>query len=403
MTVTDVSRPAPSPASGDGHLAYYLRHGISPVRYHVEEMAAHLDRRDSLYRSLGLPPIAFKGADVLEVAPGSGQNSLYVATCLPAALTLLEPNPAARHDIEAAYAALRQPHTQPVLVAQTLEAFCPERQFDIVICENWLGALPHELELLRKLATLVAPGGAMVITFVPLSGFFPNVMRKLLALRVGYPFGDFSKATAEFAQIFGTHLATLAHMTRSHRDWVQDCILNPHYLNVALPLDAVLDTLGDRMEVLGTFPRFTDDWRWFKGLTGAVRQFNQRLVDAARANLHNFVDYRKIFPARDPATNAPLDAAFAAVHTLALSWQAARAAGDEARLRIVAGQIGQRIDEIRIAIRPIDPDIAAAIEELHQTWSRPHLAPSDIRNMPRFGGLFGRETLYLSLTRGRGR
>ncbi|MGA9298697.1 MAG: hypothetical protein WBW45_00465, partial [Bradyrhizobium sp.] len=67
---------APHPES-NGHLGYYIEHGISPVTYRTDDIGAHFDRRDSLYRSLGLPSIAFKSADVLEVAPGSGQNSLY--------------------------------------------------------------------------------------------------------------------------------------------------------------------------------------------------------------------------------------------------------------------------------------------------------------------------------------
>jgi hypothetical protein len=128
LVVSDLAQP-----ESTGHLSYYIQHGISPVSYRTDDIGAHFDRRDSLYRSLGLPSVAFKGADVLEVAPGSGQNSLYIATCAPASLTLVEPNPAGRRDIGAAYAGLKIPHTPPTLIAETLQRFTPERRFDIVI------------------------------------------------------------------------------------------------------------------------------------------------------------------------------------------------------------------------------------------------------------------------------
>ena len=37
-----------------GHLDYYTRHGINPVRYDTSDLGRHLERRASLYRTLGL-------------------------------------------------------------------------------------------------------------------------------------------------------------------------------------------------------------------------------------------------------------------------------------------------------------------------------------------------------------
>ena len=43
-----------------GHLEYYKARGLAPVAYRTDDLQAHFERRDSLYRSLGLPPAAFK-------------------------------------------------------------------------------------------------------------------------------------------------------------------------------------------------------------------------------------------------------------------------------------------------------------------------------------------------------
>lgn len=390
-----------APPESVGHLGYYLHHGISPVTYRTDDIQAHFDRRDSLYRSLGLPPIAFKDADVLEVAPGSGQNSLYVATCAPASLTLVEPNPTGRRAIVAAYASLKVPHTEPILIAETLQHFAPSRTFDIVICENWLGGRPDELGLLTKLASFVAPGGALIITTVPLAGFFPNIMRKLLALRIIPADMGFERKTLLLIEAFGPHLATISDMTRSHRDWVHDCLINPHYLNVGLPLDLVLRTIGGDLESMATFPRFATEWRWFKALSGQNRRFNETLLGASGRNTLSFIDYRRIFAERTSIENAPLEAAFAAIHRLALDWQASDEADDQERRYLLTRQIGNRIEEISRLLAAADGDLADAVRELGAIWTLPAPTVTDVKNMKLFNGVFGRESVYISFTRPR--
>jgi SAM-dependent methyltransferase len=382
-----------------GHLAYYEQHGISPVRYDVANITEHFDRRDSLYRSLGLPPVTFAGSRVLEVAPGSGQNSLYVAACRPKSFDLVEPNAVAVRDLRAAYAGLEQPHTVPTIHAMRFEQFTSESSFDVVICENWLGSLPHEIKSIQKLAAMVAPGGVLVITVVPASGFFPNIMRKLLALRITDPALSFDEKTKFLIGVFGSHLQTIKDMTRAPSDWIQDCMLNPHYFHVELSLDTVLDAIGGEMEILATFPRFTSDWRWFKSLAGAHRRFNDHALNAYRENLHNFLDYRKIWQPRSAAANAQLNDAFAAVHRLAIKWQVAAELSHANALPALKEDIGARLGEIAIGFAEIDSETAQTIEELRGVWRQPWPDTEQIRDMHAFGALFGRETVYVSFTR----
>jgi Methyltransferase domain len=382
-----------------GHLAFYREHAIAPVQYHFEDLRAHLDRRDSLYRSLGLPPAAFRAVRVLEVAPGTGQNSVYVASCMPATLDLVEPNPASLAAIETTYASLTLPHTAPRIHGVRLEEFAPASRFDVVLCENWLGGLPNETALIAKLAALVAQSGVLVLTVVPLSGFFPNVMRKLLAVRVVMPSLDFESRTQLLVDAFGPHLSTIANMTRSHRDWVQDCLLNPHYLNVALPLERALDAAGAEMEALATFPRFGADWRWFKALTGADRRFSENLLHAFRRNSHNFVDYRRVWPERTLEANAALDDTCQALHRAAVAWHAAFLAADRGALPDRAADIGRLLEALSRQFADIDDQLGKAASELLDVWNASDVTIPMIAQMRAFGALFGRETVYLSLTR----
>ena len=379
-----------------GHLDYYRSQGISPVRYRMASLVEHFDRRDAIYRSLGLPEVAFRGCKVLEVAPGSGQNSLFISQAGVGRYELVEPNPTGIRQIRSVYQEYAEDFPLPVLHETTLESFDADRDFDVVICENWLGSRPAELALITKLASFVAPGGVLVLTMVPYSGFFPNVLRRLLALRILDPAVSFEDQTAYLVEAFGPHLATIADMTRSHVDWVQDCMLNPYYLNVALPFDAVVEAIGPDMEVLGSAPKFASEWRWFKGLVGAARQFNREFARQLSENTHNFVDYREVHPPRAADENARIDASCRALHVDGLAFEANQG-GSDARERIL-GHIQLLANELR----PLSSKLGHALDEAAGAWARPHLSAADIAGMGPFAGLFGRETVYLAFTRRRG-
>lgn len=384
--------------SGEGHLAYYTAQGISPVSYDTADMAAHLERRDSLYRELGLPPIAFKGGDILEVAPGSGQNSLYIASTMPASYDLVEPNPSGVASIQSAFGAFALSHTRPRIHSTRFEDFVADRVYDVVICENWLGSRPQERALLRRLPSLLARGGVLVITTVPPTGFFPNVFRKLLALRLAPPGISYAEQVGFLTEVFGAHLATMRAMTRSHEDWVKDCLLNPHYLNVMLPLETALEDLGGGLEALGSAPVFSTDWRWFKSLAGTERGFNRIFHDNYRRNLHNFVDSRRVFPLRSIEQNQLLDAACRQLHDTACAWQRAQQVGEIDGTGAVHRGVSQALFAVERAFGEIDAGLALTVAEMRTVWDRPQLEPSQIRDMENFAGLFGRETLYVSWT-----
>ena len=170
--------------TGFTHLEFYTKHGISPVHYSKTELNDHLTRRSSLYRNLGLLPITVKGSSVLEVAAGSGQNSLYLSTLEPKSLSLVEPNPTGFSEIQELYAINNGPKfTQPVIFNTTLQEFNPNNKFDIVVCENWLRRVPAERDLLKKLSGFVVSGGILVVTTVPAIGLLANMIRRSLIVK----------------------------------------------------------------------------------------------------------------------------------------------------------------------------------------------------------------------------
>jgi 2-polyprenyl-3-methyl-5-hydroxy-6-metoxy-1,4-benzoquinol methylase len=380
------------------HLEFYREHQITPVRYDLSDMDAHLERRYSLYTKLGLLPLAFKGANVLEIAAGTGHNSLYVANQMPSAFTLLEPNEVAIEYIQKAYASFTKPHTTPKVICSKVEDYSPESKFDIVLCENWLGTSRHELSLMQKISEFVSFNGVLVVTTISPVGFVPNVLRRLISAYLSPVNQSFAERTEALTAAFGSHLETMVAMTRSHVDWVQDNMINPAYFGLCLSIPFLLEKLGDRFEAVQTFPVIAEDWRWFKGLYGSERKFNEHFLTEYWKKSHNFLDYREPAMPGKVEVNAMLEKK--AVQLL-------EAVASHEDIHVNNADTSASIKEILtilddfITLLPSHLDSAIrGLSEARNLISNPRLISIEsVKNMSDFCGLFGRETVYVSLTR----
>lgn len=380
------------------HLEFYREHKISPVRYDMSDMYAHLDRRGSLYNKLGLLPISFKNANVLEVAAGTGHNSLYVSQLMPLELTLLEPNETAVNYIKNAYANFEFTHTSPNIINAQVEEFSPNKSFDIVLCENWLGTSTHELSLLKKISEMVNVNGIFVLTTIAPIGFFPNVIRRFISLYLAPLNNTFQERTALIIAGFESHLKTITAMNRSSVDWVQDNMINPAYFGLCLSIPRVLENLGDKFQAINSCPVFAEDWRWFKSLYGENRKFNEMFLSEYWKKAHNFLDYREEPKALENSNNHKLEKiALEFVNTVS---QHEYALINNTDTTLLNQNILRLVDEF-ISHYPksfVEP-LKGLIEARDLISDTKNINPETVANMKYFSGLFGRETVYLSLLR----
>jgi 2-polyprenyl-3-methyl-5-hydroxy-6-metoxy-1,4-benzoquinol methylase len=380
----------PSTPGANALLEYYLQHGLNPVHYEMANQNWHFQRRASLYRSLGIHPATIRNARVLEVAVGTGQNSLYLASQRPRCFTLVEPNPFALKEIKALYGRPEYAAWRPEIVETTLQDFHPAELYDVIVCENWLGQTPSERGLIRKLGALVAPGGLLALTTVSPVGFLPNVLRRLLADRLVSRQQSFEERTNILVEAFGPHLATMAAMTRSSVDWVHDTVMNPHYLNICLSIPMVAEDLGSSMTFIGSSPDFAVDWRWFKSLYGDARQFNDHFLGEYYCNCHNFLDHRQMLRRAEPGQNVQLEDA--ACQLIATAGKIDGAARPD-QVQAILTQLQTFLDALAAGA----PESIAALREFSELYALPTLGIADVRNMKSFAGLFGRENVYVSL------
>lgn len=373
----------------DGHLEYYRQHSISPVSQDLSNLPVHLERRRSLYACAGLLPMFFNGLDILEVAPGSGHNSLYIASCLPENYHLCEPNPAALSGINALYDNFTIPHTRPLIHPLMLEDFSPDKPYDVVICEGWLGSGAHELKMLQKLAGFIKPGGVLVITTISPIGIIANLLRKMLAQRLIIGIEGLGAQTEILLEAFGPHLATLKDMSRPKEDWIVDNLLNPAYYGICLTPQLVFENIGDDFSCYGTSPRITTDWRWHKSLFGDQKRFNAHFLDNYYQCAHSFIDHTTILPPRPPEQNLKLEGLCWSLLEQACTWE-------QAGCGEIAGLVSI-IENICADAHKFSTPTGSALEEFLGIFSKPAPTVQDVAAMQEFSHLFGRENLYLSL------
>ncbi|TAN54770.1 MAG: methyltransferase domain-containing protein [Rhodospirillales bacterium] len=374
------------------HLAYYVEHGVSPVRQDISDLDKHLQRRESLYRGVGLPASFIEGKRVLEVGPGSGHNSLFVATCNPATLDLVEPNPTGIQGIVDLYAEFRLPHTTPNLIRQRLEDFQPKELYDIAIAEAWIGVPPNELELLAKLSSFVKPGGVLIVTATSPIGMLANTLRRILGDVLIDGTANIQEQTRLLLPAFSAHLSGMAAMSRPHEDWIQDSLLNPGFLTSCLTPEAIFKAVGEEFSVYETFPRMATDWRWYKSLHGEGRRFNEAFLERYFEQCHNLWDFLRLDPARDAERNRDFER-----HSMELIALVAKA-WNEARLPDKK-EIQDCIALIRGSVMDLGEAFTKPLDEFSEIYSRPAFSAQDVAGMKALGPVFGRELVYVSLLR----
>jgi len=388
-----LSQPIWESAEHQGNeLTYYVDEGISPVHQDISDLKRHFEIRQNLYRMLGLPPGFFKGRRILEMAPGSGHNSLYLASREPASLDLVEPNPTAQRDIRNLYAELTFSHTTPALISRKLEEFFPDDPYDVAICEGWLGGNHYELGLLRRLSEMVAVDGVLVFTFMPPIAAGAALLRRLLAQRLTDPEAGLERNTEVLLEAFSPHLSTLAQMSRFKDHWVQDNLLNPHVYPGLLTPRWAFDTIGPAFRVMGSVPRIITDWRWYKSLHGDATGDNQRFLDDLDTVSHNLIDFRMKGTPRETHLNHRLER---------LLLDLAKAAHDHE-----AGgngpfkkHIAPLLSEIAKNLGDDAPMAARAITEAGQLLAEAVVSTADIADMRDFAPLFGRDQCFLAMTK----
>ncbi len=378
-------------------VEWYRKNRISPVRQNISNLGEHFQRREALYRHLGLPAQVFRGSRIIEVGPGSGFNSLWTAAQRPAEYVLLEGNPTGVEHIRELF----QEHNlwdDAVMRIEgvLLEEYKTAEPFDIVLCEGVLGGVHNPKEFLKLLLPLVAPSGVLVITCIDHVSYFPDTLRRMCAQLMVSPDQSLEEQTEILLPAFSPHLDTLPGMSRRYDDWVIDNLINPASIGPLLSIADAIEVAQENFDAYYSSPHFGEDWRWYKHVVGAGWDFNRRMTDNYWANLHNFLDYSRVYPRREEKLNREL-------HTCCVRTRDHLRDFERSRNRESVVNFQRGVSEIAKQAQAFSPELAGCFNEVAAlidiaVAGKPGTAAA-VGASKSFARLFGRGQPYMSFIR----
>lgn len=368
-------------------LDFYGEHKISPVSQNVTDLQAHYNRREALYRHLGIIPSFLEGKKVLEFGPGSGHNALYTASLKPSRYVLVDGNPTG---LEETRKRLASCDCEIVVKESLIQEFETEERFDMVMCEAVIPWQTEPAAMLEHVSRFVVPGGVLVISCNDEVSALVEILRRVQAHAIvdrSLPIQDQVK---RLLPVFKNDLDSLAGMSRPHEDWILDQILQP-FIGPVFSVESAIRTLDGTFDVFGTSPRFLVDWTWYKEVPLREESDNQMGVRHFRENLHNLLDYRFTFPPRSEEENMRL---FELVGQITDDVLAHDRTGDRALLESVHANLDKLISQVE-GYAPVTAEGLADFNAGLATY----LAGGEFPILDTFAPLFGRGMQYLSFLR----
>ena len=372
------------------YLDFYRRESISPVSQDISDLDRHFQRREALYRHLGIVPALIAGRSVVEFGPGSGHNACYTSALGPSRYVLVDGNPRGIEETRALLARHARGGLTHEIVPSLIEDFRTADRFDLVLCEAVLSAQPDAPGLARHVAGFAKPGGVIVITCMDSVSFLPESLRRVLATALLDPAASTDQTATSLVGAFAPHLRTLKGMSRSHKDWVLDSMLFPYRGRLFSIADAIA-ALDVGCDVYGASPSFLTDWRWYKDIHGEARRYNEVALSGFWRNLHNHLDYRCEFAPRAELENQKLLVLCDLVFDLEEHYRHTRAPETLAEIVVQSRTIAR-------LVRSFSPSTADALEEFGEVVGA-GITSTAVAGMRRFGPWFGRGQQYLSLIR----
>ncbi|MDG6218104.1 MAG: class I SAM-dependent methyltransferase [Candidatus Thermoplasmatota archaeon] len=376
---------------------FYLKNKISPVRQDIKKLYDHFQRREALYRQLGILSEFMYDRNIMEVGPGSGFNSLYVASLQPKQLVLIEPNPQGVKDINELFSKYDIGCNNISIISKTVEDYSSynSETYNFVFCEGLLGAAGVEspCHLFHTLADFVCPGGVLVVTCMDEISYLSELIRRLFAHMI---ICDIAGVLSDKVEIllpsFSPHLELLEGMTRRYDDWIIDNLFNPSIYGPLFTIADALTALPEQLEFYSSSPHFVTDWRWYKDIYGPNRNFNQIALQQYWENIHNLLDYRFTFPPRDVTLNKQL---YQICKSIRHNIQQYENNPKDDILQTIRDELKNCIHNVN----DFSPETALSLQEALDLLSVEKIEANDVAEMRKFAGFFGRGQQYLSFTK----
>ena len=366
-------------------IEFYGKHGISPVHQDISDLDKHLKRRSNLYKMLGIDERLFKDADVLEVGPGGGFNSICFAKW-GAKLDLLEPNPHAHKEIEQNLQGYKYN-----LYKGIIEEYKTDKKYDFIIAEGFFHSMQNPDEIFAACMKILKNDGILVLTCIDEISHFYEDLRRIISFKLIKNLQDFKKQVDKLCIAFAKHLNTLRFSSRPINDWVSDVILNSSqdlaYVNIkkTLQIAVAYERERERVELLGVNPCLVGNLSWYKDTSYSYAKAFMQGYDAKK---HLLLDCTWSDFYRDERLNNALNADLIVFRELIKAYKYGERSIDE---------IINILKQIRDKNADLPNSFALCIDEVLNLLARDFSA-DHVANSKQFSKSWGRGMQYIAFT-----
>jgi SAM-dependent methyltransferase len=364
-------------------IEFYGRHNISPVAQDVSNLEVHFSKRRALLISLGIMPMSIEDSSILEFGPGSGHNALYLASLGPSKFDLVEGNPTGFNRTKE----LLSKSANTEVIHCLFQEFESKEKYDLVWAE---GCIPHNRNvnhLLNKVAEHTKSGGLLCVSTISGLSWLSEIFRRLIFLKFFKPKCEGIHISPEVRDFYSKQLLNLKGMSRPIDDWLLDNILQPLQERELLSFVDVINSIGNRFQVIGTSPKFLIDWRWYKEIPADPLTYNEYALASYYTTNINQLDYRYVLPSHSLETGYTLESIGARAWVYMCQIESGETESWDLFFSL--------IDELIEILRQINSPTLVAIEEACGVLKE----EINLENISEFSQWWGRGQQYVSLLR----
>ena len=373
---------------------FYREKGISPVAQDIADIDTHYERRRKLYRQCGMPVQIFRNANVLEIGPGSGYNTLAFFHW-GSHVDLVEPNEVGVSNMKKLFNGYGVSGSQFHIYPCSMEEFSKnintgESVYDIIIAEGFMDAIDNPAEVIGKIKNFCVHGGVVIITCADDIGMFIESVKRLLGVVLTKDIAEYGEKVNFLVECFAPQLCSLKGMSRSVRDWVEDQMLCPSFINGnSLSIPEAIDLFGEDYYLLGTSQVMFTDYSWYKDVwhdrTEDIKeQYKRKRFSLLMAGMEEIE--------LEPDMSESLTSDFSDIRCLCSEYERTHEPNKLSELSDVLGKIKNTIHFFPQGFSDVFSEIQVAVEDA--IWDR-----IDFSKYPHFFKAFGRSQQYLAVER----
>ena len=126
--------------------------------------------------------MAFRNAEILEVGPGGGYNTLALLQWNISHVDLVEANPQGIDDMQQLFVEYKVPKDKYSICQNKIEDFESNKKYHVVIAEGFLPYICNQYEVINKLKNFVVSDGIIVITCIDHVCMFIEAIKRMIGI-----------------------------------------------------------------------------------------------------------------------------------------------------------------------------------------------------------------------------